>query len=192
MMADEIVGSGWGAAEKVGGSMQWHWFRVSGRRVLSLAILSTGPVWYVGHYRRSRMEPCTGTSCQGCAEGLGKQLRFVFAVAETSTRRAGLLEVGQYVAELLHEWEGRNQGLRGMWVEVSKHTQAIRSRMEVSYIDRPVDPRLLELEVPDVRDALRRTWAELKKTEGPGIRMETASVSSGEKPLFRRPKDLLR
>jgi len=166
-MPDETVsGSGWSAAKKVAEQVSHHWWAVSGRRVLSLVVLSRAPYWYVGHYWRSRMDRCRGVGCEACAAGCGKQVRYVFCAAERSTRRVGLLEVGEYVAETIHALEGRHNGLQYMCIEMAKHTTANRSRMEVTYLDEDPGSAFLDLVPSDPAGALKRTWEAMDKERG--------------------------
>jgi hypothetical protein len=93
-------------------------------------------------------------------------VRYVFCCAERATRRIGLLEVGEHVAETIHGLEGRHNGLQYMCIEVSKHTTSNRSRMEVSFLDEDPGPAFVDLAVPDIKSALKRTWESIDKERG--------------------------
>lgn len=152
------VGDGW---ELPPGSEPWsdfHWFQVSTKGSLNLVILSTGACWYTGHFVGGRMCPCSGSGCELCSAGVGSQVRYVFAVAETSTRRVGLFEVARGNGQLIRDWSERCGGLRGMRLEVEKHSRSSQSRTEVRYVEAPCDPWYLGLAVPDVQLALYLTW----------------------------------
>lgn len=115
-------------------------------------------MWYSGHFVSGRMAPCPGESCELCAEGIPGQVRYVFACAEVSTKRAGLLEVGRSNGLLIRSWIPRNGGFKGMVLELSKHSHSRGSRTEVLYIDKEEPPWYLALDVPDVKRALLMTW----------------------------------
>jgi len=99
-----------------------------------------------------------GKECEVCKQGIGGQVRYVLSVAELSTHRVGLMEVSRSVGQLIRSWESRNDGLKGMVIEFSKHSPSKQSRTEVIYVDREVPPWYLQCEIPDVRKALVLTW----------------------------------
>lgn len=155
-------GSGWDVPVEAQPWSDFHWFRVTGKTMLELVILSREPLWYVGHFDRGRMVPCYREGCRLCAEGVGAQVRYVFSAIEISTRRIGLVEVGKSVGQLIRDWTDRCGGLRGMWVEAYKHTASKNSRMEVRYIDNPLPNGILDQEGPDCKEALVATWQKAK------------------------------
>ena len=104
------------------------------------------------------MCPCSGSGCELCSTGIGSQLRFVFAVAERSTRRVGLIEFGKGNGQLIRDWSERAGGLRGVCLAVEKHSRSNQSRTEVRYVETPSEPWYLGLQVPDVQLALYLTW----------------------------------
>jgi len=176
----ETQGSGW---ELPKGAQPWssfHWFRVGARESLSLVLLSERPTWYLGHYVEGRMVPCGGIPCELCGEGLGSQARFVFAVCEVTTRRVGLVEVSQSVAELFRMWEAEHGGLRGMWVELYKHSHSVRSRTECRCVREDPGHWWRSLEVPDPGVALELTWrkAGFKRSRS-GSRVSARPSGSG-------------
>ena len=100
------------------------------------------------------MLPCAGDGCKLCAEHIGAQLRYVVTAAEVSTHRVGLLEVGHTVAMDLRDLAVRCDGMRGMIVELSKHSFSRNSRMELRLVERVEGPWWREIEEPDRRLAL--------------------------------------
>jgi len=157
-VADVPIGQGW---EVPGSEIPWsdhHWFRVSPRGALVVVCLSEAPLWYSGHYVSGRMAPCVGDGCELCAEGVGGQVRYVFAAAEVSTKRVGLLEVSRSNGLLIRSWVSRRGKFKGMVLEFSKHSHSKNSRTQVLYIDEDLPPWYLALEVPDVKRALLMTW----------------------------------
>jgi hypothetical protein len=152
------VGDGW---ELPPGAEPWsdfHWFQASTKGVLEIVVLSSGPSWYTGHYVGGRMSPCAGSGCELCAAGIGAQVRFVFAIVEIQTRRVGLIELGRGNGQQIRDWTARAGGLRGMRLEVSKHSRNAQSRTEVRYVEEVCPPWYLGVPVPDVQLALYLTW----------------------------------
>jgi len=155
----------------------FHWFQASTRGILVLVFLSDQPIWYTGHYVGGRMAPCSGSGCDYCATGIGAQVRYCVSVAETSTRRVGLIEFGRSNGLLLRDWVSRKGCLRGMVIEVSKHSKNVQSRTEIRYIDMPCEPWYLGLEVPDAATALFLTWHKA------GMKMPEELIESSRRKL---------
>jgi hypothetical protein len=152
------VGSGW---ELPPGAEPWsdfHWFQSSTKGVLVLVLLSRSPVWYTGHFNGGRMAPCYNEGCEYCKAGIGSQVRYCFGVVDEVTRRPGLIELGKGNGELLRDWAYRSGGLRGLTVEISKHSRAQQSRTLVQYVDRPSPVWVETIDCPDVALALYLTW----------------------------------
>lgn len=130
------------------------------------------------------MAPCSGSGCDFCATGIGAQVRYTVACAETSTRRVGLIEFGRSNGLLLRDWMNRQGGLRGMVIEVSKHSKNVQSRTEIKYIDLPCEHWYLGMEVPDAATALFLTWHKA------GMRMPQELVESSRKKLQEKRERL--
>lgn len=155
------AGEGWDVPAEVRGDLEFRWWRVSGNRLLTLLVLSETPLWYRGHYHRGSMVPCLGDGCKMCAEGIGAQLRYVVAAAECSSHRPGLMEVGQTVARELRDLAVRHDGMPGMVVEFTKYSLAKNSRMEIRLVEREESPWWREIDVPDIKLALRLQWEKI-------------------------------
>lgn len=136
----------------------FHWFQPSTKSLLALVMLCERPVYYTGHYVSGRMAPCAGSGCDYCATGIGAQVRYAFAVADTSSRRAGLIEFGRQNGLMIRDWMVRTGSLRGMVIEVSKHSKNVQSRTEIRLIDIPCEPWFYSIDPPDVTLALYLTW----------------------------------
>lgn len=136
----------------------FHWFSASPKGDLVLVMLGDQPVWYLGHYVGGRMAACVGSGCDYCATGIGSQVRFCMSCAEVATRRTGLIEFGKGNGEMIGDWARRQGTLRGLVIEVSKHTKSRQSRTEVRHVSSPAEPWFLPLEVPDIALALYLTW----------------------------------
>jgi len=152
------IGEGWELPADAAPWSDFHWFRVGGKTALNVVVLSEKPLWYVGHFHKGRMVPCYGDGCVLCQDGVGRQVRYVLGVVEVTSQRVGLLEVGKQVGELIRDWMPRTGALRGMWLDLFKHSFSKNSRMEVTYVDKPIDRRFLTFQCPDIRKALESTW----------------------------------
>jgi len=154
-----IAGEGWDPPTAVRDRCEFHWFHVTPGNVIVVVVLSQAPVWYVGHFEKGRMRRCDGPGCEMCAQGLGRQLRYVFCAVEISTRQNGLMEVSKSVAELLRDWSARNGGFRGMVLQVEKASKSKHSRMEVRFLDRNPPSWASEVQAVDILEALENTWS---------------------------------
>jgi hypothetical protein len=90
--------------------------------------------------------------------GLGNQARYVFSVVEWESRRVGLLELGRGHALQIQDWIARNEGLRGMSIEIVRQSVKKQSGLEVTYVDEEAPVVFKFLEGPDVERAVRATW----------------------------------
>jgi hypothetical protein len=95
------------------------------------------------------------------------------------------LEVGEYVAGTIQSLEGRHNGLQYMCFEISKHTTANRSRMEVTYLDEDPGAAFLDLVPTDPAAALKRTWEAMDKERG--VKPPKAAPTGGAKPPKWQP-----
>lgn len=162
----------------------FHWFSASTKGIRVFVVLSDEPIWYTGHYANGRMAPCSGSGCDYCATGIGSQVRYCIAVADTTTRRVGLVEFGKNNGLQLRDWMNRTGGLPGMVIEVSKHSKNVQSRTELRFIDIPCEFPWRTLEVPDVALALFLTWHKA------GFRMPEELVQASVRKMQKR-KEML-
>lgn len=179
-----VVGSGWDVPPEVDSIGDFRWWKLGVSKVLVLTMVSTGPIWYRGHFVSKRMVPCVGDGCKWCAAKVGSQMRFVFAAAERTSGTVGLMEVGRSVALELRDMSERAGAFRGMRVEFTRSTHSKQSRMEVALQDPEEDGWWKKLTIPEVRKALQATWK-----RGGAVEEEALSVpemSGG--PAGFRPK----
>lgn len=152
------VGDGWDLPPGAEPWSDFHWFSCGPRNDLEIIILSERPVWYTGHYYGGRMAPCSGPGCDACAAAVGAQVRYCFAVAESVSRRAGLMEMGRSNGLQIQDWMHRNGGLRGMRLMVRKHSRSPQSRTDLTFIEEPCPLWAAQLIPPDPSLALYLTW----------------------------------
>jgi hypothetical protein len=168
-----MQGEGWELPDGVQPWSTFHWFKVGAKRPLELVILSDVPHWYIGHFYEKRMWPCSAPGCPTCEDGIGKQIRFCFAMVDVETRRVGLIEVSDSIGQLIRAWVPRNEGLRGMHLLFSRHSLSIKSRMEVEFLEQEVVGWWRDLEVPDPKIALELTWTKMRAGK-PAMQTRTA------------------
>jgi hypothetical protein len=87
------------------------------------------------------------------------------------------MEFGRSNGLLIQDWVHRRGGLRGMVVEISKHSKNSQSRTVVRYVEMPAEPWYLGLEVPDAATALFLTWHKA------GMKMPEELVESSRRKL---------
>lgn len=178
------TGSGWEPSGDSVASSDFRWYKVRPGKGLDVVVLSEEPLWYQGHYHQGRMHLCAGTDCRYCADQIGAQTRYCLAVAEVSTRRPGLLEMGRTVALEVRDLADRRGGLRGLRIFIAKHSNSRHSRMEVEQVSDTQEKWWMFLPVPDVKRALELTW-EKDGVTLPRSAKETAKDEALRK--FKRP-----
>lgn len=181
------VGKGWDVPTNMQGWTDFHWWKVTGTRVLNLVMISEEPEWYLGHYVKGRMEPCYGDGCKTCREGVGQQQRFIFAAIEPISKKIGLLETSRTVGLEIRDLGGRRGGIHGMYFEITKHTRHKQSRMEITLYD-DLDGFVYQaFETPDITKALCLTW-EKAGFEIPDIYQAAPEVIPLKEPAVGRKK----
>ncbi len=154
-----MIGGGWDPPPASAGTEDFRWFHISGVRPLIAVVTCELPIWYRGHYHGNRMQPCTGEACDLCAMAVGSQVRFVFSLADCSQRAHGLLETGSGIAQEIRDLAARSGHLKGLMVEIQKHTLSRKSRMEVQEVLGDPGEFWKELPAIDLGEALRATWS---------------------------------
>lgn len=154
-----MLGEGWNVPSEAEGSEDFRWYHVSGTRPMVAVITCESPLWYTGHYHRGRMNPCCGDECSLCDIGVGSQVRFVFALADCTARTQGLLETGRTVAQEIRDIAARSGELRGLMLEITKHSLSRKSRMEVAEIVGDPGDWWQGFKVIDLKEALLATWS---------------------------------
>lgn len=180
----DLMGCGWEPEGESVASSDFRWYKVRPNKGLDVVILSESPLHYNGHFHQGRMHLCVGEDCRYCADNLGAQVRYCFAVAETSTRRVGLLELGRSVALEIRDLADIRGSLRGLRVFICKHSNSRHSRMEVEAVRDTEESWWRFLPVPDVVRALQLTW------EKDGVTLPRQKESNAREEAvkkFRRP-----
>lgn len=177
------VGEGWDMPVEFQGWSDFHWWKISGNRVLNLVMVSEKPTWYSGHFVKGRMEPCYGEGCKACSEGVGAQARYIFAAVEPISRKIGLLEVSRTVALEFRDMSFERGQLRGTYFEISKHSRHKQSRMEIHKLPELDGFVIAAFEVPDIKAALRLTWEKAGFEIPPTYHEQPEAVSSEERPV---------
>lgn len=150
--------TGWEPPEGVAGWSDFHWWKIAGGRALQLIIVSESPLGYSGHFTKGRMGPCYGEGCQLCHEGIGSQLRYLFAAVEPTTRRLGIWDVGRSVAMEIRDAATQRGSLRGLWIVATHHSHSKQSRTELEILTTELSTWVKGIEAPDVGRALVETW----------------------------------
>lgn len=163
------VGDGWEVAAEHAPWSDFHWWKVPTKGGLMLALLGTAPVYYVGHFDDGRMWPCCTPDCGMCREGKGSQVRYVMGAADVTTKRVGILEVGRANGLLIRDWAQSRGAMKGVVIELAKHSHARTSRTEVRLVDKEPGPWIHMLQVPDLKRALILTWDKANMPIPPGM-----------------------
>jgi len=183
--------SGWDVPDGIEPWSKFHWYKIKPSKGLDAVVLSEKPVCYIGHYYDSRMWPCGQPKCHMCAEGAGKQIRYVFAIAETCTHRPGLIELSDSNALLIRSWMDRYGRLRGMHLFFSKLTHSVKSRTVLDYVDEEVGAWWTTIDAPDADEALSLTWSKMHAPEPTLVEVVPRNgESKGTKPPKWEPAEV--
>jgi hypothetical protein len=97
---------------------------------------------------------------------VGKQIRYVISAVEMSTKRVGVIEMSESVAQLIREWAIPNEGARGLIVELGKASKSKHSRLEVNLIRERPPGWVMGLDGLDLVEVLSRTWERIELDAG--------------------------
>lgn len=132
----------------------YTWYHVPAGGSLFVVVLSDLPCWYIGHYFGGRMLRCAGANCVWCERGVGRQIRCVLCVAESSTHRVGVVEFSESVGLLLRDWGYTRGTMRGLQVEFHRVGRSKHSRIEAQLLS-DIEPQWSKQLSPlDVREVL--------------------------------------
>lgn len=155
----ELSGEGWTPPDAVRDEVDFHWFHIKPGCSLVLLLVGDRPIWYVGHFVGGRMRPCDGVECRECAEGIGRQIRYVFQVVEPGSRRGGCIEVSKSVALQVQDWVAHRGQMAGTMIEFEHVSKSKHSRMELHLVAREPPPWVWTVPQYDLLDVLRRTFS---------------------------------
>lgn len=96
------------------------WLHVPTRGTLRIAVVSTRAFRYRAHWLRGRMRPCTGESCQACADNIGAQTKFIIAAQDQSSLTTGLIELAAPPASIIAQAVQAAGYLRGLTFDLRK------------------------------------------------------------------------
>lgn len=153
-----VVGSGWDVPPEADSIGDFRWFKVTPGRVIHLVVLSREPMHYLGHFVNGRMIPCADTGCVYCENGVGRQLRWVFACVEPFSGQVGMMELGRSVGLELRAKSDAQQKFKGLVLKFWRAGKSIQSRLEMDVVDMKVSNSYLALPCPDVGKAMKMTW----------------------------------
>jgi hypothetical protein len=132
---------------------------VPARTKLKVVVLSTQPVWYVGHWVGNRMQRHWDGACVWCEQRRGRKYRYCFSVLDADTRAPGLLELGAATAEVIMAAAEAAGRLRGLVFSLRKDGGKERGRVLVTLEGSFVAAELLPAE-DDPLEHLDRQWSD--------------------------------
>jgi len=177
----EQVGEGWDVPAETRDHVRFHWFHVAPASSLVVVVLSHRPLWFVGHFVKGRMLKCSGEVCAWCAAGVGRQVRYVVSVAELHTRRVGVIELSESIAQLLKEWSCANGGSHGLMVELRKAGRSKHCRMDLTQIREPCPLWAQGMDGLDLREVLLRTWDRVESEMGASLLNDVSPVRTSSR-----------
>lgn len=152
------VGRGWEIPPEADSIGDFRWFKVRPQRALTLVVLSEEPYFYRGHFVNGRMIPCAGDLCLNCSNGVGAQIRWVFAGFDPYTGQMGIIELGRSVGFELRARSEKAGKFRGLVLKLWRHGKSEKSRVEMDVLDMDVSKTIVGMRAPDIAKALKLTW----------------------------------
>jgi len=140
---------------------RFQWLHIRPGDLFTIILGDKLPLWYKAHWYGGRMMPCSGSECRMCDAGVGRQRRWVFAVAIVSQHRPYLWEVSEALAQeirVIGELHGTFTNLR---LQVSREGTGNKGRIKV--LSKGIDEYhgCEGIDFPEPQEALELTWATL-------------------------------
>lgn len=182
MGSEGTVSVGWGDPAREKDEHSGAWLHVPARSKLTVVVLSSAPVRYVGHWVGGRMVRCTGRMCIWHERRVGQQVRYCFSVLDAETRAPDLLEVGAAAAEVMWEVAKREGRLRGLCFGLRKEGGKERGRVLVTALAPLMAVELLPAE-EEIGPHLDRQFdggSGYGAEGGFGLRAELAELGGGD------------
>jgi len=149
--------TGWGDPEREKGEHGCGWLHVPPRKHLTVAVLSTAPCRYRGHWIDGGMRPCTGDQCVYCDRRMGGQWRYAFHVQDTEGGGCGFFEVGAATAEVIWRIASAQGELRGLCFRFEHEGGREKGRVTATQVVSSVPDGMLA-EEQDPGPHIRRGW----------------------------------
>lgn len=157
---DEPVGStGYGDLEEESMMGPGVWLHVPDRTESRMVLMIELPYRYMGHWIRGKIRPCPGPStCDWCAQLIGRKPRYGFAMYDCEQRRCGVLEVGPEAAAMIRDGALTSAGGVGTCYKLRKKGGVRNGQLQVTVhhtlyklhdLPRPLDPE----------DVYKRMWS---------------------------------
>jgi len=162
-------------------SVQFKWLHIRAGESVKVMLSGKLPLWYRAHWHEGRMNPCDGDGCRLCDAGIGRQRRWVFAVAVLPDHKVYLWEVSEALAQEIRVIIERHEQQKDVQIRITREGSGPKGRLNVE--DRGLDSYHSTdgLIFPEPQEALELTWAVV------GVRSEFSSKSeSSEAELEKR------
>lgn len=168
----------------------FQWLHIRAGESSTVVFGDKAPLWYKAHWYERRMQPCSGEGCKMCAAGVGRQRRWVFAVALVGAKKAMLWEVSESLAQDIKKIANEKGQLEKLKVYVIREGSGNKGRLSVS--GRGYDePRMIRIDgieqmvgtedviFPEPQEALELTWAGIDRQSECVAERESASADRG-------------
>lgn len=144
------------------GRPEFQWLHLRPGEQVYLVIGNRVPLWYWAHWVDGRMQPCPKEDCRFCNAGIGRQRRWVFAVAMRHRTQPFLWEVSNQTADRIREFAERFDTITNLALDVRREAGSSKARITIE-CDR-VDPfkQGESLQFPELSEALDLTWSQLR------------------------------
>ena len=156
-------GQGLMSAPDDDGGPQFKWLHVRSGDQVFILLSDKLPLWYRAHWWEGRMQPCQGEECRLCDAGVGKQRRWIFAVATANDLKPYLWEVSESLAQEIRVIIEKNGEQKNVHLRIYREGTGPKGRLSVSDRGKDQYHRVDGLVFPEPQEALELTWAVLER-----------------------------
>lgn len=159
----------------------FKWLHIRSGDYVRVLLSDKLPLWYKAHWYEGRMQPCGGDGCRLCDAGVGRQRRWVFAVAKMPEMKPFLWEVSEALAQEVRQIIERHETQKDLQLTVRREASGPKGRMTVE--DRGLDAyhKTDGIVFPEPQEALELTWAVIDRLSESRPRSQISGAEPVEK-----------
>lgn len=142
---------------------KFQWLHIRSGESEKVMLSGKLPLWYRAHWYEGRMQPCDGDGCRLCDAGVGRQRRWVFAVASLPEHKVYLWEVTEALAQEIRVIIERHEQQKDVQLRIWREGSGPKGKISVE--DRGLDSyhQTDGLIFPEPQEALELTWAVVER-----------------------------
>lgn len=163
--------------------VQFKWLHIRSGDMVKVILSGKLPLWYRAHWYEGRMTPCDGDKCKLCDAGVGRQRRWVFAIATLPDYKVYLWEVSEALAQEIRVIIERHEQQKDVQIRITREGSGPKGRLNIE--DRGLDTyhKTDGLVFPEPQEALELTWATVDRLSESRAKRKSSEAETEEREV---------